>query len=204
MWICTSTIVLLVDYSFSDDLSSYLIHEPWFAKTDEDLQTAWKAMEEVKKAGKAKSIGVSNYQRPQLEATLKTAVDPPVVNQLEYHPYLQRANGYIPWMQQHGIQVEAFKGLTPVARCPDGPLVEVVSRIAKEHETTDSCVMLGWLLNKGVVAVTTTRKTDRLQEYARALEVKLDDAEVDEIAKVGEQHHVRFYFPERYSEDDRS
>lgn len=61
-------------------LIRYLIHAPFFAKNDEDLQKAWKDMEQVKTLGKAKSIGVSNYLRPHLEATLRTAVPPPVIN----------------------------------------------------------------------------------------------------------------------------
>ncbi|CAG8975617.1 hypothetical protein HYALB_00006825 [Hymenoscyphus albidus] len=76
-----------------DYFDLYLIHIPFFAKSDADFQNAWKSMEEIKKAGKARSIGVSNYQRPHLEATLKTAIDPPVINKIEYHPYLQRSNG---------------------------------------------------------------------------------------------------------------
>jgi diketogulonate reductase-like aldo/keto reductase len=56
----------------SDQISRYLIHEPFFAKNDEDLQVVWKAMEGVKAEGKTKSIGVSNYLRPHMEAILKT------------------------------------------------------------------------------------------------------------------------------------
>lgn len=188
----------------SHHISRYLIHESFFAKNDEDFQVAWKAMEGVKAEGKTRSIGVSNYLRPHMEATLKTAVDPPVVNQLEYHPYLQRANDYVPWMQQQGIIVESFKGLTPVARVSDGPLVPVISRMAKDHGTTDTSIMLSWLMSKGVVTVTTTRKIERLQEYIDALQVKLSPDETEEISTVGDTHHVRFYFPERYSEDDWS
>jgi diketogulonate reductase-like aldo/keto reductase len=80
----------------ASNTSRYLIHTPIFAKSDEDFQRAWKTMEEVKKAGKAKSIGVSNYTRSNLEATLKRATYPPVINQIEYHAYLQRSNNYIP------------------------------------------------------------------------------------------------------------
>lgn len=117
---------------------------------------------------------MSKYVRPHLEATIKAAKNPPIVNQLEYHPYLQRANGYVPWMQQNGVQVEAFKGLTPIARVPDGPLVETINRMAKEYNTIETCVMLAWLLQKGVVPVTTTKKSERSQEYLQALEVKLN------------------------------
>lgn len=53
-------------------------------------------MEALKSIGKARSIGVSNHARADIEATLQTAVDPPVINQVEYHPYLQRiATGFI-------------------------------------------------------------------------------------------------------------
>jgi diketogulonate reductase-like aldo/keto reductase len=188
----------------SDQISRYLIHEPFFANNDEDLQVVWKAMEGVKAEGKTKSIGVSNYLRPHMEAILKTAVDPPAVIQLEYHPYLKRANDYVPWMQQQGIVVESFKRLTPVARVPDGPLVPIISRMAKDHGTTDTSIMLSWLMNRCVVVVTTTRKTERLQEYIDALQVKLSPDEIEEISTVGNTHHVRFYFPERYSKDDWS
>jgi diketogulonate reductase-like aldo/keto reductase len=65
-----------------------MIHWPYFAKTNEDLQNAWKEMEKLQEAGKAKSMGVSNYLRPHLEATLKTAKVVPAVNQIKFHPYL--------------------------------------------------------------------------------------------------------------------
>lgn len=169
-----------------------------------DFQDAWRSTKGLKHAGRAKSIGVSNYLRPHVEATLKTAVDPPSINQLEFHPYLQRANNYPSWMQEQGIAVEAFRGLTPIARVPDRPLVGPIKRMAKAHSTTETCVMLASLLQKGVVAVTTTRNNDRLQEYLQALDVELTQEEVDEISTMGDKHHVRFYLPERYDERDRS
>ena len=73
-----------------DYVDLYLIHEPFFAKSDADLQKAWTAMETVKAQGKAKSIGVSNYLVPHLEATLKGASTPPSINQIEFqsvHPF---------------------------------------------------------------------------------------------------------------------
>ncbi len=60
-----------------DYVDLYLIHAPFFSETDEGLQKAWKAMEQVKESGKAKSIGVSNFNRPHLDAILKTARYPP-------------------------------------------------------------------------------------------------------------------------------
>ncbi|TVY24151.1 NAD/NADP-dependent indole-3-acetaldehyde reductase [Lachnellula hyalina] len=169
-----------------------------------DLQRAWKAMEELKKAGKAKSIGVSNYTRSNLEATLKGATDPPVINQIEYHAYLQRSNNYIPWMREHGIQVASFKGLTPAFRCPNGPLKEPLSRMAKAHNTTEAVVLLSWLMQNNVVAVTTTTKPERLDEYAQALKIKLGQEDLDEITNVGATYHFRTSWGEHFEDDDRS
>lgn len=67
-----------------DYVDLYLIHQPFFAKSDADLQKTWTAMETVKAQGKAKSIGVSNYLVSHLEAILKTASTPPSVNQIEF------------------------------------------------------------------------------------------------------------------------
>lgn len=72
-----------------DYVDLYLIHAPYFATSPADHQKAWKAMEEVKAAGLAKSIGVSNYLPEDLSAILATAQVPPAINQIEFHAYLQ-------------------------------------------------------------------------------------------------------------------
>jgi diketogulonate reductase-like aldo/keto reductase len=186
----------------------YLIHEPWNLHTPAEYQDAWRAMEDVKMSGKARSIGVNNFVRKDIQFILDgDTADPPVINQLEYHPYIQSKNSgepYIPWMQQRGIQVEAFKGLSPVARCPEGPLVEPLQRIASAHATNESAVMLRWFLQQGVVAITTTAHTSRLQQYAAALKFQLAEEEMEEISRIGKTFWKRFYFPERYADDDRS
>lgn len=165
-------------------------------------------MEEVKASGKARSVGVSNFVRKDLEMILRgSPKEVPVVNQLEYHPYIQRENDgvpYIPWMQEQGIQVEAFKVLTPLARCPEGPLVGPLERMAKAHNVSDSAVMLRWFLQQNIVAIMTTRTKQRLQEYAEALAFELTRDEMDEIFTEGKKLFKRFYFPERYDPDDRS
>lgn len=88
------------------------------------FQRAWKSKEEIKDAGKAKSIGVSNYLRPYVEATLSRPTTPPAFNQIEFHPYLQRENNYLSWLRENGWYVGSFKGLTLAFMAPDGPLRE--------------------------------------------------------------------------------
>ncbi|KAH6620737.1 NADP-dependent oxidoreductase domain-containing protein [Chaetomium sp. MPI-SDFR-AT-0129] len=188
----------------TDYFDLYLIHIPFFAKSDEDFQRAWKTMEKIQKSGKARSIGVSNYLRPHIEATLKGATSPPVINQIEYHAYLQRGNNYVAWLQEQGIQVGSFKGLTPAFRAPDGPLREPLARIAKAHGVTEAAVLIAWIIRNNVVAVTTTTKLDRLDEYAQALKITLTEDEVREITNVGATYHFRMAWGEHFSEDDRS
>lgn len=161
-------------------------------------------MEEIKEAGKAKSIGVSNYLRPHLEATLDGAVVPPAFNQIEFHPYLQRGDNYLSWMRKNSLEVGSFNGLTPAFRAPDGPLREPLARIAKAHGTTEAAVLINWIIQNNVVAVTTTTKPERLDEYAQALKIKLTQDEIKEITDVGSTYHFRISWPERFEADDRS
>ncbi|KAK4159039.1 NAD/NADP-dependent indole-3-acetaldehyde reductase [Cladorrhinum sp. PSN259] len=189
----------------TDYFDLYLIHIPFFAKSDEDFQRAWKSMEELKILGKARSIGVSNYLRPHLEATLKGATIPPALNQIEYHAYLQRGNNYMDWMRENGIQVGSFKGLTPAFRAPpDAPLNEPLARIAKAHGTTEAAVLISWIMKNKVVAVTTTTKAERFDEYAQALGVNLTDDEAREITDIGQSYHFRTSWGEYFEDDDLS
>ncbi|KAH1502670.1 hypothetical protein KXX52_007072 [Aspergillus fumigatus] len=90
----------------------YLIHSPFFAKSDNELQEAWAAMEKVKAAGKARSIGVSNFLQSHLEAILKSAKVTPSINQIEYHPYIQHG-GLVQFQGDKGIKTASYGPLTP-------------------------------------------------------------------------------------------
>ncbi|OAQ60316.1 aldo/keto reductase family domain-containing protein [Pochonia chlamydosporia 170] len=92
----------------------YLLHNPYVIGSNEGIQAAWKGLETVKAQGKAKSIGISNFQRHHTEALLEICAIKPVINQLEFHPYLQRANDFVPWMREQGIEVSSFKTLAPI------------------------------------------------------------------------------------------
>ncbi|KAL7919040.1 NADP-dependent oxidoreductase domain-containing protein [Trichoderma austrokoningii] len=168
----------------------YLIHIPFFANSDADFQP--------------KSIGVSDYLHPHVEATLVGATIPPAFNQIEFHPYLQRGDNYSSWLRENGLQVGSFKGLTPAFRAPDRPLCEPLARIAKTHDTTEAAVLLNLIIQNKVVAVTTTTKPNRLDEYAQALKITLTQDELQEITDVGSTYHFRTSWPEHFEADDRS
>ena len=186
-----------------DYVDLYLIHAPFFAHSDEELQQKWRDMEQVKKSGKAKSIGVSNYLRNHLESTLKTAIDPPTINQIEYHPYLQHGD-LIPFHRQHNIAISAYGPLTPTTRAPHGPLTPYLDELAHKYYVSPAEILLRWVMDQDVVAITTTAKEQRMSDYLRALTFKLTPKEVQEISRIGETFHHRAFWNHIFDKDDRS
>ncbi|KAI0206781.1 NADP-dependent oxidoreductase domain-containing protein [Astrocystis sublimbata] len=178
----------------TDYVDLYLLESPYVFPTIDDLQKAWKGIERVKASGKARSIGVSNMQKHHIQAIFDIAAVLPVINQLEYHPYLQRSDDF----------VSSFKGLAPIMVAQGGPLDKLLHSIALAHDVAPSTVLLRWAMDQIVVPITTTCKADRIDEYLAALELNLTPEEQDEITKVGLTHHFRWWGNEHFGADDRS
>ncbi|MCJ1260715.1 hypothetical protein MMC22_000577 [Lobaria immixta] len=182
----------------------YLIHAPFFANSDADLQRAWAEMESVKKSGKARSIGVSNYLQPHLEATLKTATVPPSINQIEYHPYLQHGD-LISFQQANlDIALAAYAPLIPVTKGKPGPCDVFLENLAKKYHVSEGEIALRWAIDQGIPAITTSGKEERLRDYLRAMTFKLTPQEVKNISEAGAEKHFRGYWKWEFPADDRS
>ncbi|OCK77339.1 aldo-keto reductase family 1 member C13 [Lepidopterella palustris CBS 459.81] len=181
----------------------YLIHSPFFAKSDSELQSAWATMEEVQKAGLAKSIGVSNYLPQHIEATLKTAKVVPACNQIEFHPYLQHSQ-LVEVHKKHGIATVAYGPLTAVTKAKPGPVDEYMASLAKKYAVSEGEISLRWCIDQDVVAITTSAKDHRLSDYLRATTFKLTPAEIKKIKELGEQKHFRGFWQNKFDKDDRS
>lgn len=90
-----------------DYVDLYLLHEPFFGDGNPgELSAKWAQMEAIRASGRARSIGVSNWLRPHLEAVLATAAVPPAINQIEFHPYLQHG-GLLDFHREKGIAVSS-------------------------------------------------------------------------------------------------
>lgn len=186
-----------------DYVDLYLIHSPFFAKSDEDLQKAWAAMEHVKESGKAKSIGVSNYLESHLKATLVTATTPPSINQIEFHPYLQHGS-LLSYHKSQNIAVSAYAPLTVVTKAKPGPCDKMLAFLAKKYFVSEGEIALRWCIDQGVVAVTTSGKEERLSDYLRAMTFTLTPKEVNELAELGTEKHYRGFWQAKFDENDRS
>ncbi|EXU96642.1 aldo-keto reductase family protein [Metarhizium robertsii] len=148
---------------FPSHRRQYLIYAPFFAKNDEDLQKA-------------------NYLRPHLEATLRTAVSPPVINQIEFQPCLQ----------QNGIQFVAFKILAPLTKGKGGPLDALLETLGKKYDVEPSAILFNWHNQQNVVAIATTWSPDRLEQ------------EMEEITQIGLSHHFRAAHQKKFDVNDRT
>lgn len=181
----------------------YLIHNPFWANTETELQEAWAAMEKVKASGKARSIGVSNFLKSHLETILKTAKVVPSVNQIEFHPYLQHGD-LVPFQESKGIKTVSYTGLAPITHAAGGPLDTLLSTLAKKYGVSESEILLRWSLDRNYVVITTSSKESRLAGYLKALTFKLTPPEIDEISLLGQQKHYRAFWGTHFAPDDRS
>jgi diketogulonate reductase-like aldo/keto reductase len=161
-------------------------------------------MEWIKISGKAKSIGVSNHLRSHVEAVLEIATIIPAVNQIEFHPYLQRGNNYVPWLKERGIEVTSYNGLTPLRKGLGGPLDGPLKDIAKKHGVSENAVLIQWQIQQDIVPITTSTKLERIAEYLQGVELKLSPEEVEEITRLGLTNHFRASQVARFDPEDRS
>ncbi|KIV92630.1 hypothetical protein PV10_03904 [Exophiala mesophila] len=187
-----------------DYVDLYLIHAPFFAKEDPaELQQKWAQIEQVAASGKAKSIGVSNFLKPHLDAILETAKVRPAINQIEFHPYLQHGD-LLAYHKNKDIKVAAYGPLIPITRGSGGPLDPLLDSLAKKYAVNPGEILLRWVIDQGVVAITTSSKEQRLSDYLRALTFKLTPKEVEEISNIGKSHHLRGFWNDKFDKDDRS
>jgi diketogulonate reductase-like aldo/keto reductase len=182
----------------------YLIHSPFFAKGEKKLlQEAWAQMEQMAAVGKAKSIGVSNFLKSDLNAILETCKVRPAINQIEYHPYLQHGD-LVAFHKSKDIKVAAYAPLTPITRAKGGPLDGYLESLAKKYAVGPGEILLRWCIDQNVVAVTTSSKEQRLSDMLRTFTFKLTPKEVEEISNLGKEHHFRAFWNHVFDDNDKS
>ena len=153
----------------------YLIHWPT-PKRGKYLET-WKAFQEIRDSGKARSIGVSNFPREELQEIIDATGVVPVVNQVELHPYFNQAV-LRETNASHGILTEAW---SPLGQGGDLLKDTVLNRIAGRYEATSAQIVIAWHLAIGNVVIPKSVTPERIRENFAALNVQLDAQDVDVI-----------------------
>jgi len=156
-----------------DYVDLFLIHWPLPTLYDGDFISTWKTLEEFKNDGRARSIGVSNFQVSHLEALARETATVPSVNQIEVHPYFTndevRAYG-----AQHGIVTEAWSPIAQGAVLGD----PVVNAIAGELGKTPAQVVLRWHIQRGDVVFPKSSSPQRISENIALFDFELSDEDV--------------------------
>ena len=157
-----------------DYVDLYLIH--WSQPEKGKYLETWKAFQEIKDSGKARSIGVSNFTPKALQDVVDTGVVP-AVHQIELHPSFN---------QQHMREMDARNGILTEAWSPLGQgkeelQDETIGRIAEAHRATPAQVIIAWHLAIGNVVFPKSVTPERIQQNWDAQQVTLTAEEIEEI-----------------------
>jgi 2,5-diketo-D-gluconate reductase A len=160
----------------SDYVDLFLIHWPLPTLYNGDYVSTWKVMEEFKAQGRARSIGVSNFQVAHLERLAAETEVTPAVNQIELHPYLlnDEVRGY---GEDHGIRTEAWSPIAQGGVLDDPAIVEIAGRL----ERTAAQVVLRWHLERGSIVFPKSTTPSRIEENFALFDFELEDADIEAI-----------------------
>lgn len=165
----------------ADYIDLYLLHWP----VKGHFAESWRALEKLHRDGRARAIGVSNFMVHHLEELLKTATVVPMVNQVEFHPWLVQPE-LLEFCRKHDIIEEAWSPLIrgKVAEIPE------LQRLASKYRKTPAQVALRWNLHKGVVTIPKSVHRARLVENAAIFDFELTPPEVAAIDAQDRQQRV--------------
>jgi 2,5-diketo-D-gluconate reductase A len=163
----------------TDYVDLFLIHWPLPTKYDGDFVSTWQTLIDFQRDGRARSIGVSNFQVAHLDRLAQQTPVVPAVNQIEVHPYFGneevRAYG-----EAHGIVTEAWSPLAQGGVLQD----DVITGIAEKVGKSAGQVVLRWHIQRGDVVFPKSTTPSRIIENINVFDFELDDDAMASITKL--------------------
>jgi 2,5-diketo-D-gluconate reductase A len=154
----------------------FLIHWPLPTLYDGDYPSTWRVLEEFRQDGRARSIGVSNFQVSHLERLAAETSTAPAVNQIELHPYFQndevRAYG-----EAHGIATEAWSPIAQGDVLDDGEIGAIAERVGR----SPAQVVLRWHVQRDSIVFPKSTTPERIRENLELFDFQLDPADMERI-----------------------
>jgi diketogulonate reductase-like aldo/keto reductase len=172
-----------------DYLDLYLIH--WPVK-DKYVET-WRALERLYKEGRVRAIGISNFLVRHIETVLKEAEIVPMVNQMEFHPYLIQQR-LVDYCKSKGIQ---YEGWSPLMR---GMVfdIDLFKQLSKKYDKSIAQVVLRWNLQKGVVAIPKSSRMERIIHNAQIFDFMITDDDMKRIDRLDRNYPIIGPHPDHF------
>ncbi|MCW2556715.1 MAG: oxidoreductase [Mycobacterium sp.] len=160
----------------TDYVDLFLIHWPLPTLYDGDFVSTWNVLEEFAADGRARSIGVSNFQVEHLERLAKESSTVPAANQIEAHPYFTN-DAVRAYDNEHGIATEAW---SPIAQ---GKVLgdPVIKKIADAIGKSPAQVVLRWHIQRGDIVFPKSVTLERIKENFALFDFELDGSDMDAI-----------------------
>ncbi len=163
-----------------DYVDLYLIHWPV-----ENLRLeSWRALEKLYSEGFCKSIGVSNYMERHLEELLNNSSVIPVVNQVEFSPFL-----YLKELQDYcetkGIALESYSPLTKGYKLKDSNLID----IARKYDKSTSQILIRWCIQKEIIVIPKSSQKGHIKENADVFDFIISEADMIKLDNLNENYH---------------
>jgi len=160
-----------------EQIDLFLIH--WPLPAVGDFVETWRALEKVYSEGRARAIGVSNFQAGHLDRLLAEAEVVPAVNQIEAHPYLTQ-EPLRALNARHGIATEAWSPIGRGKVLDDKTILEVAGRVGR----TPAQLVLRWHIQLGNIVFPKSVKPERIEENFRIFDFELSDADMAAISQL--------------------
>ena len=157
-----------------DDVDLYLIH--WPVPAGEQAVEAWQALIAARDAGKARSIGVSNFRTEDLDAIVEASGVAPAVNQIELHPYFQQRD-LRARHERYGIVTQSWSPLGQGDVLRD----ETIVGIAGKHGRSAAQVVIAWHLAHGLSVIPKAGDAAHLADNIAAADLTLDAEDIAAI-----------------------
>lgn len=159
-----------------DYIDLYLLHQPFG-----DIFGAWRALEELYKAGKVRAIGVSNFKSDQLANLALFSDITPAVNQIELHVFNQKQDEQ-DYMLSKGIQTESWGAFAEGKFDVFNHVI--LKEIADKYHKTTAQVMLRWQLQRGIISLSKSANLDRVRQNFNIFDFELSVEDMDRIASM--------------------
>jgi len=166
-----------------DRIDLFLIH--WPLPTVRNFVETWTVFEKIYADGRARSIGVSNFQPHHIRRLHEETTVPPAVNQIEVHPYLTQET-LRAFDAEHGIATEAW---SPIAqgKVLDDP---VITSIAQAHGKTPAQVVLRWHVQHGSIVFPKSTNPERMKENFEIFDFELPESDMASISSLNKDERT--------------